>query len=143
MCSTSCAGFRASGSSKFGVLEMHWMTGMPGNDGIKPQRSHHAWDQRSRQSRQWSGCEDQSVPGRDPLSIPIPQLARLRQLRTGQQQHRYGNAHLQATAVYGILLYPSLVIRPVDNDEHQRFNDISADLISYGIQSLEKIGFAL
>ena len=33
---------------------------------------------------------------------------------------------------------------PVDNNEHQRIDDVSTDRISYGIQSLETImGFAL
>ena len=33
---------------------------------------------------------------------------------------------------------------PVGNNEHQRIDDVSDDLISsYGIQSLETIGFAL
>ena len=30
---------------------------------------------------------------------------------------------------------------PVDNNEHQRIDDVSTDLISYGIQSLGTIGF--
>ena len=32
---------------------------------------------------------------------------------------------------------------PVDNNEHQRIDDVSTDLISYGIQSLETMGFEL
>ena len=32
---------------------------------------------------------------------------------------------------------------PVGNNEHQRIDDVSSDLISNGIQSLETIGFAL
>ena len=32
---------------------------------------------------------------------------------------------------------------PVDNNEHQRIDDVSTDRISYGIQSLETMGFAL
>ena len=39
--------------------------------------------------------------------------------------------------------YPNLVIMPVDNNEHQRIDDVSTDRISYGIQSLETMGFAL
>ena len=31
----------------------------------------------------------------------------------------------------------------VDNNEHQRIDDASTDHISYGIQSLETMGFAL
>ena len=31
---------------------------------------------------------------------------------------------------------------PVDN-EHQRIDDVSTDRISYGVQSLETMGFAL
>ena len=31
---------------------------------------------------------------------------------------------------------------PVDNNEHQRIDDVSTDRISYGIQSLETMGFA-
>ena len=31
----------------------------------------------------------------------------------------------------------------IDNNEHQRINDVSIDRISYGIQSLERMGFAL
>ena len=32
---------------------------------------------------------------------------------------------------------------PVGNNEPQRIDDVSTDLISYGIQSLETIGFVL
>ena len=32
---------------------------------------------------------------------------------------------------------------PVDNNEHQRIDNVSTDLISYGIQSIETMGFAL
>ena len=32
---------------------------------------------------------------------------------------------------------------PIDNNEHQRINDVSTDRISYGIQSLEAMGFVL
>ena len=32
---------------------------------------------------------------------------------------------------------------PVDNNEHQRIDDVSTDSISYGIQSLETMGFTL
>ena len=39
--------------------------------------------------------------------------------------------------------YPNLVIMPLDNNEHQRIDDVSTDRISYGIQSLETMGFAL
>ena len=31
----------------------------------------------------------------------------------------------------------------VDNDEHKRIDDVSTDRISYGIQSLETMSFAL
>ena len=31
---------------------------------------------------------------------------------------------------------------PVDNNEHQRIDDVSTYRISYGIQSLERKGFA-
>ena len=31
------------------------------------------------------------------------------------------------------IYYPSLVIMPVDNNEHQRIDDVSTDRISYGI----------
>ena len=31
----------------------------------------------------------------------------------------------------------------IDNNEHQRINDVSTDRISYGIQSLERMGLAL
>ena len=31
----------------------------------------------------------------------------------------------------------------IDNNEHQRINDVSTDRISYNIQSLERMGFAL
>ena len=39
--------------------------------------------------------------------------------------------------------YPNLVILPVDNNEHQRIDDVSTDRISYDIQSVETMGFAL
>ena len=32
---------------------------------------------------------------------------------------------------------------PVDNNEHRRINDVSTDRISYGIQSVETMDFAL
>ena len=32
---------------------------------------------------------------------------------------------------------------PVDDNEHQRIDDVSTELISYDIQSLETLGFAL
>ena len=38
------------------------------------------------------------------------------------------------------IYHPNLVIMPVRNNEHQRI-DVSTDLISYGIHSLETIGF--
>ena len=31
----------------------------------------------------------------------------------------------------------------VDKNEHQRIDEVSADRISYGIQSIETMGFAL
>ena len=42
-----------------------------------------------------------------------------------------------------IIYYASLVIMPVENNEHQRIDDISTDHISYGIQLLETMGIAL
>ena len=39
--------------------------------------------------------------------------------------------------------YPNLVIMPVDNNGHQRIDDVSTDCISYGIRSVETMGFAL
>ena len=39
--------------------------------------------------------------------------------------------------------YPNLVILPVDNNEHQRIDDVSTDRISYDILSVETMGFAL
>ena len=39
--------------------------------------------------------------------------------------------------------YPNLVIQPVDNNEHQRIDDVSTDRISYDIRSVETMGFAL
>ena len=39
--------------------------------------------------------------------------------------------------------YPNLVIPPVDNNEHQRIDDVSTDRISYDILSVETMGFAL
>ena len=39
--------------------------------------------------------------------------------------------------------YPNLVILPVDNNEHQRIDDVSTDRISYHIRSVETMGFAL
>ena len=39
--------------------------------------------------------------------------------------------------------YPNLVILPVDNNEHQRIDDVSTDRISYVIRSVETMGFAL
>ena len=40
------------------------------------------------------------------------------------------------------MYYPNLVIMPVDNNEHQRIDDVSTDRISYDI-SVETMGFAL
>ena len=37
----------------------------------------------------------------------------------------------------------NLVVMPVDNNEHQRIDDVSTDRISYGIQSLDTMSFAL
>ena len=37
----------------------------------------------------------------------------------------------------------NLVILPVDNNEHQRIDDVSTDRISYDIRSVETMGFAL
>ena len=42
-----------------------------------------------------------------------------------------------------IFYYPNLVILPVDNNEHQRIDDVSTDRISYDIRSVEKMGFTL
>ena len=42
-----------------------------------------------------------------------------------------------------VYYFPNLVIMPVDNNEHQRIDDVSTDCISYGIQSLETMGFAM
>ena len=39
--------------------------------------------------------------------------------------------------------YPILVILPVDNNEHQRIDDVSTDRIFYDIRSVETMGFAL
>ena len=36
-----------------------------------------------------------------------------------------------------------MYIMPVDNNEHQRIDDVSTDCISYDIQSLETMRFAL
>ena len=41
------------------------------------------------------------------------------------------------------LYYPNLVIQPIDNNEHQRIDDVSTDRISYDIRSVETMGFAL
>ena len=41
------------------------------------------------------------------------------------------------------IYHPTSVIMPVRNNEHQRIDDVSTDQISYGIQSLETIGFIL
>ena len=41
------------------------------------------------------------------------------------------------------IYYPNLVILPVDNNEHQRIDDVSTDRISYDIRSIETMGFAL
>ena len=45
--------------------------------------------------------------------------------------------------MYICIYYPNLVILPVDNNEHQRIDDVSTDRISYDIQSVETMGFAL
>ena len=45
--------------------------------------------------------------------------------------------------MYNIYYYPNLVIMPVDNNEHQRIDDVSTDCISYDIRSVETMGFAL
>ena len=39
--------------------------------------------------------------------------------------------------------YPKLVIMPVDNNEHQRIDDVSTDRIFYDIRSVETMGFVL
>ena len=59
------------------------------------------------------------------------------------------HAVIYGIGIYAIML-PSrgfsvvhLVIMPVDNNEHQRIDDVSTDRISYGIQSLETMCFAL
>ena len=39
--------------------------------------------------------------------------------------------------------YPNLVILHVDNNEHQRVDDVYTDRISYDIRSVETMGFAL
>ena len=44
---------------------------------------------------------------------------------------------------YKMFYYPNLVIMPVDNNEHQRIDDVSTDRISYDIRSVETMGFAL
>ena len=55
-----------------------------------------------------------------------------------------GNIFLYPPQGHPILYnYSNLVFMPVRNNEHQRIDDISTDLISYGIQSLETIGFVL
>ena len=36
-----------------------------------------------------------------------------------------------------------IVILPVDNNEHQRIDDVSTDRISYDILSVETMGFAM
>ena len=46
-------------------------------------------------------------------------------------------------SLYKSFHYPNLVIMSVDNNEHQRIDDVSTDRISYGIESLETMGFAL
>ena len=40
------------------------------------------------------------------------------------------------------IYYPNLVILPVDNNEHQRVDDVSIDRIFYDIRSVETVGFA-
>ena len=42
-----------------------------------------------------------------------------------------------------IYYYPNLVILIVDNNEHQRIDDVSTDHISYDIRSVETMCFAL
>ena len=42
-----------------------------------------------------------------------------------------------------IFYHPNKIIIPVDYNEHQRIDDASTNLISYNIQSLETMGFAL
>ena len=51
----------------------------------------------------------------------------------------YIDSHYQINHDY----YPNLVILPVDNNEHQRIDDVSTDRISYNIRSVETMGFAL
>ena len=45
--------------------------------------------------------------------------------------------------IYIYIYYPNLVILPVDNNEHQRIDDVSTDRISYDIRLVETMGFAL
>ena len=52
-----------------------------------------------------------------------------------------GNIFLYPPQGHPILYnYSNLVIMPVDNNQHQRIDDVSTDLISYGIQSLDWFG---
>ena len=56
-----------------------------------------------------------------------------------------GNIFLYPPQGHPILYnyYPNLVILPVDNNEHQRIDDVSTHRISYDIRSVETMGFAL
>ena len=55
-----------------------------------------------------------------------------------------GNIFLYPPQGHPILYnYPNLVIMPVDNNEHQRIDDVSTDRIFYDIQSVETMDFAL
>ena len=52
-----------------------------------------------------------------------------------------GNIFLYPPQGHPILYnYSNLVIMPGDNNQHQRIDDVSTDLISYGIQSLDWFG---
>ena len=55
----------------------------------------------------------------------------------------YFTAHMYIYIYIYINYYPNLVTLPVDNNEHQRIDDVSTDRISYDIQSVETMGFAL
>ena len=51
--------------------------------------------------------------------------------------------YMYTAFVNNYVYYPNLVILPVDNNEHQRIDDVSTDRISYDIRSVKTMGFAL
>ena len=60
-----------------------------------------------------------------------------------ETESRVGGYILSHSVSIIYIYYPNLVILPVDNNEHQRIDDVSTDRIFYDIRSEETMGLAL